>query len=252
MTRTLKALGATAAAAGLLAVAGCSEQEDPVGSAPETAQDDPANAQNAESPSPAPADDTAADEPADHDFTSLLEGITYKDQQISVGTPEEIAQFKEVAELTSGEFEDVSVEPPACDEAFRESSGSFDASRIAPETLTVGTAIIDDLNIVAYDSSIADDPLANAAVNLDQCSSMTVEVAGLTQTVTVEEQPFEADAEDGYSMIQTTDVGDGQPLQVYSTLAEKNGAIVSLSTSATDEASIQAVNDTRDMILERL
>lgn len=60
MTRTLKALGASAATAGLLAVAGCSSEEEQASPAPDTAGESTGTTDTAEST----AQDGGAESPA--------------------------------------------------------------------------------------------------------------------------------------------------------------------------------------------
>ncbi|SDS32904.1 hypothetical protein [Corynebacterium timonense] len=116
MTRTLKALGASAATAGLLAVAGCSSEEEQASPAPDTAGESTGTTDTAESTAQdGGAESPASETPFDHDFATLLAGVTYKDQQVNQDTAEDVEVFKQITEAGAAEAENLGivVDPPS-------------------------------------------------------------------------------------------------------------------------------------------
>ncbi|MCG7296342.1 hypothetical protein MHJ86_05625 [Corynebacterium afermentans] len=245
---TMKTIGAPLAACALLLAAGCSssEQESQEQDAPESSAESSAavsedNASN----------DTLTEMPEDMDFSQLLDGITYKGEQIAAYPPEQIEEYAQQTRDLEG-VENHSFDPPECAEEFRKSEEEYIPEKMSPKTFTIGDLQTDGFSAIAYHRSVTEDPLADkVSDSLDKCENYSYTSEAGTMHITIEQLPFTANAEKGYSIIQRTE-SDGLQLDTYNTLAQKNGAIVNVNLTVPTDENIAAATETMNMILDRL
>nr|VDG63919.1 Uncharacterised protein [Streptococcus thermophilus] len=246
-SRTLKTIGASVAASTLLLVAGCSSDEQGNAEAPTTeAQGETSEA--------APSEETTTEtsETAEvEDFSQLLDGVTYKGEQVVTQSPEQIEKLLQVMkEMQAADvFE---FDPPECGEEFQRNQDDFNDEDVSPETFTAGDVQTDGFAVVAYDLSVTKDPERDRTTpNLEKCGNYSFTSPAGVMSVAAEELPFTADADGGYAVIQRTD-SEMEQMATYNTVAEKNGTLVSLSVNEPTDESIKAAEETLDMILDRL
>lgn len=249
-TRTLKTIGASLAASTLLLVAGCSsdEQASPETSATNTQSDTRAQQDSSDSATPAESGTETAE---DVDFLTLLEGITYKGEQITALPPDAIEEYAQALKVIESEdaFESDS---PGCAEAFKNSKFLLSPEKISPQTVTIAGLDTDEISVAAFHRSATKDPTGDQLdLDLSKCRNVTAHSPSVTSSAEIEHLPLNANAEKGYAIIMRGDA-DGQPKEAYSTLAEKNGTLVNIDISAPTEENIAAAEETMTMILERL
>ncbi|WJY96562.1 hypothetical protein CFOUR_00580 [Corynebacterium fournieri] len=189
--------------------------------------------------------------PEDMDFSRLLDGITYKGEQIAAYSPEQIDEYAQQMRDLEG-AETYSFDPPECAEEFEKSKEEYIPEKVSPKTFTIGELQTDGFSAVAYHRSTTKDPLTDkVSTSLDKCENYSYTTEAGTMHITIEQLPFTANAEKGYSIIQRTE-SDGLQLDTYNSLAQKNGAIVNVNLTVPTEENIAAATETMNMILERL
>lgn len=246
-SRTLKTIGASVAASTLLLVAGCSSDEQGNAEAPSTeAQGETSEAAASEETATETSESVEVE-----DFTQLLDGITYKGEQVVAQSPEEIEDFIQVMK----DMQDADVfqfDPPECGEEFQRKQDDFDYEAVSPETFAAGGVETDGFAVAAYDLSVTKDPERDrTTLDLEKCGNYSFTSPAGVMSVAVEELPFTADADGGYAVIQRTD-SEMEQMATYNTVAEKNGTLVSLSVNEPTDESIKAAEETLDKILDRL
>ena len=241
---TLKAIGASLATCALLLAAGCSsnDQESQEQGTPESSV--AVSEENA-------SKDTLTEMPEDMDFSRLLDGITYKGEQIATHPPEQIEEYAQQTRDLEG-VENYSFDPPECAEEFKKSEEEYVPEKMSPKTFTIGDLQTDGFSAIAYHRSATKDPLADkVSASLDRCENYSYTTEAGTMHITIEQLPFTANAEKGYSIIQRTE-SDGLQLDTYNSLAQKNGAIVNVNLTVPTEENIAAATETMNTILARL
>ena len=251
-SRTFKKIGSTLFAASLLCVAGCSTggQEAAAPAAPET------SAVSAET-SAADLATTETSAAPDVDFSQLLDGVTYKGQQVVPYSQETIEDYIRQMRETETDF-DTWFDPPECAEAFKTNAEDYDPEKLSLETLTIGDLQTDGFSITAFSRAALKDGMDATwePAAFSKCSKYSYTAPGQNSTmhVSLEELPFEGNVEDGYAVIQRIeDDGSGLgPLDVYNTVALKNGSRVNVNLSVVTDENIAAANETLNMVLDRL
>lgn len=243
-TRTLKTIGASLAASTLLLVAGCSsEGEINTDTSATAAQGDPSDAPSSE--------EAPTEMPDDMDFSQLLDGITYKGEQVVPYPQEQLESYVQEMQNTDA-IDESTFDPPECAEEFMKSEEEYLPEKMSPKTFTIGDLQTDGFSVVAYHRSVTKDPLGDkVSVDLDKCENYTYHSPAGSIETTIEQLPFKANADKGYAIIQHS-VVDGMNLDSYNTLVEKNGAIVNINLTVPTEENIKAADETLNMILERL
>lgn len=247
-TRALKTIGASFTAVTLLFVAGCSSDEQ---DSPETSATKAEGDSSDDSTSPAKSEESEAETSEDMDFSELLDGITYKGEEVVAQSPEEIEAFiqalKKIEDVDNFEFD-----PPECADDFKASEAQYIAEKMSPKTFTIGDVRADGLTVVAYHQSVTKDPLGDDVDrDLDKCKEYSFTSPMGTTNVTIEKLPLASRAEKGYAILQRIDY-EGQPLDVYNTLVEENGVLININLTVPTEENIKAAEETMNMILERL
>lgn len=248
-TRTFKKIGSTLAASALLLAAGCSSDGQTDGreaAAPET---------SAVSAAASAADSETAAAP-DVDFSQLLDGVTYKGQQVRTIPREEIEDFIRQSQGTDIDFDAV-FDPPECAEAFERNAGDYDPEKLSLETFVIGDLQTDGFSLVAYSRDALKDGIEAAWEPSDftKCQKYSYTQPGIgTMHVSTEELPFEGNVDEGYAIIQRIE-NDGsgiEPLDAYNTVAVKNGSHVNVNLTVVNDENIAAANETLNMVLDRL
>lgn len=242
--RILNTVGASLAACALLLTAGCSSNEQA-----SQEQDSPeSSVAVAEENAP---EDAPTEVPEDVDFSQLFDGITYKGEQIAAYPPEQIEEYAQQTRDLEG-AENYSFDPPECSEEFKKSEEEYIPEKMSAKTFTIGDLQTDGFSAIAYHRSVTEDPLADkVSDSLDKCENYSYTSEAGTMHITIEQLPFTANAEKGYSIIQRTE-SDGLQLDAYNTLAQKNGAIVNVNLTVPTDENIAAATETMNMILDRL
>ena len=242
--RILNTVGASLAACALLLAAGCSSS------------DQASQEQDSPESSVAVAEENASEDaptevPEDVDFSQLFDGITYKGEQIAAYPPEQIEEYAQQTRDLEG-AENYSFDPPECAEEFKKSEEEYIPEKMSAKTFTIGDLQTDGFSAIAYHRSVTEDPLADkVSDSLDKCENYSYTSEAGTMHITIEQLPFTANAEKGYSIIQRTE-SDGLQLDTYNTLAQKNGAVVNVNLTVPTEENIAAATETMNMILDRL
>ena len=242
--RILNTVGASLAACALLLAAGCSSS------------DQASQEQDSPESSVAVAEENASEDaptevPEDVDFSQLLDGITYKGEQIAAYPPEQIEEYAQQTRDLEG-AENYSFDPPECAEEFKKSEEEYIPEKMSAKTFTIGDLQTDGFSAIAYHRSVTEDPLADkVSDSLDKCENYSYTSEAGTMHITIEQLPFTANAEKGYSIIQRTE-SDGLQLDAYNTPAQKNGAIVNVNLTVPTDENIAAATETMNMILDRL
>lgn len=250
-SRTFKKIGSTLFTASLLFAASCSTD----GQEAAAPADPEASAVSAET-SAADAATTETSAAPDVDFSQLLDGVTYKGQQVLAISQEGIEDYIRQARETEVDY-DAQFDPPECAEAFESNAEDYDPEKLSLETMTIGDLQTDGFSLVAFSSDALKDGIDATwdPSDFSKCQQYSYTAPGLgTMHVSIEELPFEGNVENGYAIIQRIeDDGSGlEPLDVYNTVAVKNGAQVNVNLTVVTDENIAAANETLNMVLDRL
>ena len=252
MSRTIRALGATATLAALI-LAGCSSNDGATTTSPSVTTE----AGGGQSTDDAtPTDDASPTEEADgeppSDLAAVLEGLTYDGAPLKVRDPQKsIDMIKQFGDFATGQGAQ-NIKPEACNAVVSKGSSTvFDLDKVTVDDFAMAAPEQPSVTVQVIKEQVANFDIALSKEMLSACKTSSMESEFGTIEMTMAEHPLSVPAREAIAYQQDVTMGDTKSGS-YTATAKKSGVVVAVNLTDPTAETIDKANGLLTTVLDRL